>query len=59
MSAIPRTARARVEQYTRVGICNGKKCREQDKWKDVALWRIGDDRWRCQRCYKEEVGHLP
>lgn len=57
--SIPRTSRQRVEQYQRVGICNGKKCREEEKLKDVPLWRIGEDRWRCARCHKEETGHLP
>ena len=62
MSTIPRTSRARVAQYTRVGICNGAKCREEEKFKDVALFRIGENhepRWRCARCYKVETGHLP
>lgn len=61
-TTIPRTSRARVEQYTRVGICNGKLCREEKRLKDVGLFRWGDNReplWRCARCYKAETGHLP
>jgi hypothetical protein len=59
MSAMPRLSKKRVEQYRRVGVCNGAKCREEDKLRDVPLWRIGDDRWRCARCHKDETGSLP
>jgi len=58
--SIPRTSKARVAEYQRVGICNGERCREEGKLKkDVPLWRIGEDRWRCARCYKVETGHNP
>lgn len=58
-AAVMAKKQKRAGEYTRIGICNGAKCREEEKLKDVPLWKLGDDRWRCARCYKDETGYLP
>lgn len=60
--SIPRTSRERVAANTRVGVCNGARCRTENRLKDVALYRVGEEReprWRCAHCFKVETGSNP
>lgn len=53
-------SRRREEQpYRRVGICCGSACRHRDKARDVVLFKVYDNRYRCRGCFKRERGYWP
>jgi hypothetical protein len=54
-----RRLRPGEEPRERVGICCGERCRRRKSWRDVALYRVRESRYRCARCYKVEAGFKP
>lgn len=62
--------RGKVDERTRVGLCAGCRIRaaatpadatlQRLVLQDQPLYRVGDlQRWRCDTCYRAEVGTHP